>query len=75
MLQGDDAHPLAPASVDHGHRNEFRRQPVVKQCRALDELQRAVRFVEDHKIAGICGIPVDNDIHAVVDHLAVVFDV
>ena len=75
MSQGDDAHLVAPASVDHGHRDEVRRQLVVKQRRALDELQRAVRFVEDRKIAGIRGIPADNDIHAVVDHLAVLFDV
>lgn len=75
MAQGNDAHLVAPATVDHGHRDEFRRQLVVKQCRPLDELQRTVRFVEDRQIAGVRGIPADNDIHAVVDHLAVVFKV
>lgn len=75
MAQGNDAHLVAPAAVGHGHRNEFRRQLVVKQCRTLDELQRTVRLVEDRQIAGIRGIPADNDIHPVVDQFAVVFNV
>ena len=75
MLQGDDAHPLAPASVDHGHRDEFRRQLVVKQRRTLDEFQHPVRLVEDDRIAHPGGILTHHDVHAVVDKRPVVLDV
>ena len=75
MAQGNDAHLVASAAIDHSHRDEFRRQLPVKQRRSLDELQRTVRLVEDRQIAGVRGIPADNDIHTVVDQFAVVFDV